>query len=176
MQLSVTIKSRSLRTTRTSTRHPGNKLTSPTIEVKSCCNWLGLGLLGSGFREVKWHLHGGLINQCRANILLKNFLLPRMARLSTTVTLPNGNRIALRGGHPSVHVLGQLLTGRGYSVEVHLFPNNVLSSVPAVDRPFFFSRRAPHGSRTGKCYGRFILCLRVGRVFDVGVWLFQQQL
>ncbi len=39
----------SLGTTRTSTRHPGNKLTSQTIEVKSRCNWLGLGLLGSGF-------------------------------------------------------------------------------------------------------------------------------
>ena len=64
-----------------------------------------------------------------------------MARLSTTVTLPNGNRIALRGGRPSVRVLVQLLTGRGYSVEVRLFPNNVLSSVPAADRPFSFSFR-----------------------------------
>ena len=45
----VTNKSRSLRTTRMSGRHPGNKLTSPTIEVKSRCNWLGLRLLGSGF-------------------------------------------------------------------------------------------------------------------------------
>ncbi len=35
------------RTTRTSRRHPGNMLTSPTIEVKSRCNRLGLHLLGS---------------------------------------------------------------------------------------------------------------------------------
>ena len=69
----VTNKSQSLRTTRTSIRHPGNKLTSPTIEAKSRCNWFGLGLLGSGFREVKRHLHGGLINRRRADILLKIF-------------------------------------------------------------------------------------------------------
>jgi hypothetical protein len=61
-----------------------------------------------------------------------------MARLSTTVTIPNGNRIALRGGRPSVRVLVQLLTGRGYSVEVRLFPDNVLLSVPVADRPFLF--------------------------------------
>ena len=61
-----------------------------------------------------------------------------MAHLSTTVTLPNGNRIALCGDHPSVHVLVQLLTGRGFSVEVRLLPNNVLSLVPATDRPFSF--------------------------------------
>ena len=61
-----------------------------------------------------------------------------MAHLSTTVTLPNGNRIALCGDHPSVHVLVQLLTGRGFSVEVCLFPNNVLLLVPAADRPFLF--------------------------------------
>ena len=61
-----------------------------------------------------------------------------MARLSTTVTLPNGNQITLRGGRPSVRVLVQLLTGMGYSVEVRLFPNNVLSLVPAADRPFSF--------------------------------------
>ena len=65
-----------------------------------------------------------------------------MARLSNTVTLPNGNRIALRGGRPSVCVLVQLLTGRGYLVEVCLFPNNVLSSVLAVDRPFLFFFRS----------------------------------
>ena len=60
-----------------------------------------------------------------------------MVRLSTImVTLPNGNRIALRGGRPSVRVLVQLLIGRGYSVEVRLFPNNILLSVPAADRPF----------------------------------------
>ena len=59
-----------------------------------------------------------------------------MARLSTTVTLPNGNRITLCGGRPSVRVLIQLLIGRGYSVEVRLYPNNVLLSVPAADRPF----------------------------------------
>ncbi len=59
-----------------------------------------------------------------------------MARLSTMVTLPNGNWIALRGGRPSIRVLVQLLIGRGYSVEARLFPNNVLSSVPAADRPF----------------------------------------
>jgi hypothetical protein len=56
-----------------------------------------------------------------------------MVRLSTTVTLPNGNRIALRGGRPSVRVLVQLLIGRGYLVEVCLFPNNVLLLVPAAD-------------------------------------------
>ena len=60
-----------------------------------------------------------------------------MVCLSTTVTLPNGNRIALRCGHPSVRVLVQLLIDRGYLVEVHLFPNNVLLSAPAVDRPFW---------------------------------------
>jgi hypothetical protein len=59
-----------------------------------------------------------------------------MACLSTTVTLPNGNRLALGGGRPSVRVLVQLLISRGYSVEVRLFPHNVLSSVPAADRPF----------------------------------------
>ena len=61
-----------------------------------------------------------------------------MARLSTTVTLPNGARIALRGGGPCVRVLIQLLTGRGYLVEVRLFPNKVFSLVPAADRPFSF--------------------------------------
>ncbi len=89
-------------------------------------------------KEVKRHLHGGLINQRRAGISPKKFLLPRMACPSTTVTLPNGDRIALRGGRLSVRVLVQLLTGRGYSVEVCLFPNNVLSSVSAADRPFLF--------------------------------------
>ena len=47
----ITNKSRGHRTTRTSGRHPGNKLTSPTIEVKSRCNRLGLCLLGSGSLE-----------------------------------------------------------------------------------------------------------------------------
>ena len=66
-----------------------------------------------------------------------------MACLSTTVTLPNGSRITLHGGRPSFRVLVQLLTGRGYSVEVRLFPLNVLLSVPAADRPFsFFFRGA----------------------------------
>ena len=59
-----------------------------------------------------------------------------MARLSTTVTLPNRNWLALRGGRPSVRVLVQLLIGRGYLVEVCLFPHNVLSPVPAAKRPF----------------------------------------
>jgi hypothetical protein len=134
----VTNKSRSLRTTRTIIRHPGNKLTSPTIEVKSHCNWLGLRLLGSGFRKVKQHLHGRLIDQRRTDILLKKILLPRMACLSTTVTPPTRNWIALCDGRPSVRVLVQLLIGRGYSVEVHLFPNNILLLVPAADRPFLF--------------------------------------
>jgi hypothetical protein len=44
----VTNKSRRLRTTRASRRHPGNKLTSPTTEMKSCCNRLGFCLLRSG--------------------------------------------------------------------------------------------------------------------------------
>jgi hypothetical protein len=44
----VTNKSRRPRTTRASRRHPGNKLTSPTTEMKSCCNRLGFCLLRSG--------------------------------------------------------------------------------------------------------------------------------
>ena len=44
----VTNKSQRPRTTKTSRRHPGNKLTSPTIEVNSRCNRLGLRLLRSG--------------------------------------------------------------------------------------------------------------------------------
>ena len=47
----VTHESRRPRTTRTSRWHPGNKLTSPTIEVKSRCNRLNLRLLGSGSLE-----------------------------------------------------------------------------------------------------------------------------
>ena len=56
------------------------------------------------------------------------------------VTLPNGDQITLIGGRPSVRVLVQLLGSRGYSVEVCLFPLNILSLVPAKDRPssFFF--------------------------------------
>ena len=63
-----------------------------------------------------------------------------MAPQQTTVTLPNGDKITLVGGCPSVRVLVQLLGSRGYSVEVRLFPLNVLSLVPAADRPssFFF--------------------------------------
>jgi hypothetical protein len=63
-----------------------------------------------------------------------------MTPSSTTVTLPNGNQITLISGHPSVRVLVWLLGSRGYSVEVRLFPLNVLSLVPAVDRSssFFF--------------------------------------
>ena len=59
-----------------------------------------------------------------------------MARLSTMVTLLNGNWLALRGGRPSIRVLVQILIGRGYLVEVCLFPHNVLLLVPAADRPF----------------------------------------
>ena len=84
--------------------------------------------------------NGGLINRRRADILLKNFLRPCMAPPRTTVTFPNGDQITLVSGRPSVRVLIQLLGSRGYSVEVHLFPLNVLSLVPAADRPssFFF--------------------------------------
>ena len=64
-------------------------------------------------------------------------------RTITTVTLPNGNRLQLRGGRQSVRVLVQLLVSRGYSVGVCLAPLNVLSLVPAEDRPFsFFFREA----------------------------------
>ena len=59
-------------------------------------------------------------------------------RTITTVTLPNANRLQLRGGRQSVRVLVQLLVSRGYLVRVHLAPLNVLSLVPAEDRPFLF--------------------------------------
>ena len=59
-------------------------------------------------------------------------------RTITTVTLPNGNRLQLRGGRQSVRVLVQLLVSRGYSVGVRLASLNVLSLVPAEDRPFLF--------------------------------------
>ena len=59
-------------------------------------------------------------------------------RTITTVTLPNGNRLQLRGGRQSIRVLVQLLVSRGYSVGVCLAPLNVLSFVPAEDRPFLF--------------------------------------
>ena len=58
-----------------------------------------------------------------------------MAPPRTTVTLPNGDQITLVGGRPSVCVLVQILGSRGYSVEVRVFPLNVLSLVPATDRP-----------------------------------------
>ena len=61
----------------------------------------------------------------------------------TTVTLPNGIRLQLQGGNQSVRVLIQLLVSRGYSVGVRLAPLNILSLVPAEDRPFsFFFRKA----------------------------------
>ena len=64
-------------------------------------------------------------------------------RTITMVTLPHGNRLPLRGGRQSVRVLVQLLVSRGYSVGVCLAPLNVLSLVPAEDRPFsFFFREA----------------------------------
>ena len=64
-------------------------------------------------------------------------------RTITTVTLPNGNRLQLRGGRQSVRVLVQLLVSRGYSVGVRLAPLNVLSLVPAEGRPYsFFFRKA----------------------------------
>ena len=70
----------------------------------------------------------------------QNFPRPRMAppRTITMVTLPHGNRLPLRGGRQSVRVLVQLLVSRGYSVGVRLAPLNVLSLVPAEDRPFLF--------------------------------------
>jgi hypothetical protein len=63
-----------------------------------------------------------------------------MAPPRTMVTLPNMDQIILVGGHPSVRVLVQLLSSRGYAVEVRLFPLNDLSLVPAADSPslFFF--------------------------------------
>ena len=63
-----------------------------------------------------------------------------MAPQGTAVTLPNGDQITLAGGRPSIRVLVQLLGSRGYSVEVRLFPLNILSLVPAAARPssFFF--------------------------------------
>jgi len=59
-------------------------------------------------------------------------------RTITTVTLPNGNRLQLRGGRQSIRVLVQLLVSRGYSVGGRLAPLTVLSLVPAEDRPFLF--------------------------------------
>ena len=64
-------------------------------------------------------------------------------RTITTVTLPNGNRLQLRGGRQSVRVLVQLLVSSDYLVGVRLAPLNVLSLVPAEDRPFsYFFREA----------------------------------
>ena len=66
-----------------------------------------------------------------------------MVLIRTTVTLPNGDRIRLVGGRPSVRGLIQLLINRGYLVEVRLFPTNILLSVPVVGRPFLlFFRNA----------------------------------
>ena len=61
-----------------------------------------------------------------------------MAPPRTMVTLPNMDQIILVGGHPSVRVLVQLLSSRGYAVEVCLFPLNDLSLAPVADRPSLF--------------------------------------
>ncbi len=64
-------------------------------------------------------------------------------RTITTISLSNGSRLLLRGGRHSLRVLVQLLVSRGYLVGVRLAPRNVLSLVPAEDRPFsFFFRDA----------------------------------